>query len=125
MGERPLIVLLGDSLLMEGVAMSLSGRRRMSVMRMDACLTDVGDRLRSLDPELIVFELNSPRAPSLLSLLREQPGTPLMGLDLDCSQVIVLNSSRHLTRTMRELGHLVQIKTGDKRQAERRRFDTR
>jgi hypothetical protein len=109
MDERPLIVLLGDSLLMDGVAMSLGDGWRVGVVQMDASIAEMGERLRSLKPELILFELDSPGTPAVFSLLREEPGTLLLGLDRDCSQVIVLNSSRHPTRSMQELGQLVQV----------------
>jgi hypothetical protein len=112
MDERPLIVLLGDSLLMDGVAMSLADGRRLGVVQMDASITDIGERLRSLKPELILFELDSPGTPAVFSLLREEPDTLLLGLDRDSSHVIVLNGSRHPTRSMQELGQLVQLQVG-------------
>ena len=99
---------------MEGVATSLENGQRLGVVRMDASLADVDERLKSLNPELVIFELDSPRSPTILSLLRERPGTLLLGLDLDCSQVIVLNSSLHLTRNMKELGQLVQTEIRSK-----------
>ena len=109
MDKRPLVVLLGDSLLMDGVAMSLGDTRQMGVLQMGPSLADVGERLRSLKPEMILFELDSPRTPALISLLREEPGTLLLGLDPDCSRVVVLNGSQHLARNMTELGQLVQV----------------
>jgi hypothetical protein len=108
MTERPLVVLLGDSLLMDGVEAGLGSKQALGILRMDTTITDIGERLKSLRPELIVFELDTPRSPAVLSLLREQPGTLLLGLDLACSQVIVLNSDQHPTRTMKELCQLAQ-----------------
>ena len=109
MDEQPLAVLLGDSLLLEGVAMSLEDDGlRLRIVRVDTALPDLQERLKSLNPELVIFELDSSRSPTMLPLLREQPGTLFLGLDPDCSQVVVLNSSQHLTRSMTELGQLVQ-----------------
>lgn len=114
MDERPVVVLLGDSLLMDGVAMSLGDGWRLGVVQMDTSGTDIGERIKSLNPELIVFELDGPRSPTLSTLLTEQPGTMLLGLDLDSSQVIVLNGSRHPARNMKELGQLVQLQMSAK-----------
>ena len=114
MKKRPLVVLLGDSLLMDGVAVGLGGRRILGVVRMNTSVADIGERLRSLNPDVIVFELDTPRSPAILALLREQPGTLLLGLDQTCSQVIVLNSQQHTTRTMKELCQLVQTEVGHK-----------
>ena len=113
METRSLVVLLGDSVLMDGVAVGLEDRQ-FGVVRLDATDDDIGGRLTALTPDLIVFELDSPRSPSILSLLREQPDTLLLGLDLTCSQVIVLNSHRYITRTMKELCQLVQTEVGHK-----------
>jgi len=111
MDKQPLAVLLGDSLLIEGVAMSLEDDgRQLRVVRMDTALPDIRERLKSLNPKLVIFELDNPRLPTMLPLLREQPGTLFLGLDLDCTQAIVLNSSQHLARNMTELGQLVRIK---------------
>jgi hypothetical protein len=114
MDKRPLVVLLGDSLLLDGVAMSLGDRWRLGVVQMDTSIADIGERLISLKPELILFELDNPRTPAVFSLLREEPDTVLLGLDRDRSQVIVLSSSQHATQSMQELGQLVQLQASFK-----------
>ena len=112
MDKRPLVVLLGDSLLLDSVAVSLGAGRQLGVIRLGTSVTDIEERLKSLKPELIIFELDTPRSPAILSSLREQSETVLLGLDPTCSQVIVLNSNQHVTRTMKELCHLVQTEVG-------------
>jgi hypothetical protein len=112
MEKRPLVVLLGDSLLMDGVAVSLAGRPKLRMVRMDPDVTDIGECLESLKPDLIVFELDNPRSPMIFSILREHPGILLIGLDPDSSQAIVLNSQQHITETMNDLAEIVQVETG-------------
>lgn len=110
MDEQPLAVVLGDSLLIEGVAMSLEDDgQRLRIVRVDTALPDFQERVKSLNPKLVIFELDNPRSPAMVPLLREQPGALFLGLDPDCSQVVVLNSSQHLARSMTELGQLLQI----------------
>ena len=83
--------------------------RRLRIVRMDTAIPDFQERLKSLNPKLVIFELDNPRSPAMLPLLREQPGALFLGLDPDCSQVVVLNSSQHRARNMTELDQLVQI----------------
>lgn len=114
MKKRPLVVLLGDSLLVDSVAAGLGAREALDVIRMDAIAAETGEGLSSLKPDLIIFELDTPWSPAILSILRERPGTQLLGLDLTCSQVIMLNSHQYPTRNMKELCQLVQTQVGHK-----------
>lgn len=114
MEQRPLVVLLGESLLMDGVAVSLADRKMLGTIRMDSDVADIRECLEALQPDLIIFELDAPQSPSILSLLREQPGILLIGLDLACSRAIVLNSRQQMTRTMSELCLMVQAEADQK-----------
>ena len=111
MEGRPLVVLLGDSLLMDGIAVSLAGREMPGTIRMDSDVVDVREHLKTLQPDLVIFELGTPQSPAILSLLSQQPGLQLMGLDPACSRVIMLNSQQHPTPTMYELYQVVQAET--------------
>ena len=109
MEQRPLVVLLGDSLLMDGIAVSLAGREMPGTIRMDS---DISECLKTLQPDLILFELDAPHLTAVLSVLSEQPGIQLVGLDLACSRVIVLNSQQYPTPTMNDLCQVVEAETG-------------
>ena len=114
METRPLVVLLGDSVLMDSVAISLAGNQLLEITCLDAQAIDARQRLHTLKPDLVIFELDTSRLPGILSLLWEQPGTLLIGLDLACSRAIVLNSHQHLTPTLNELCRVVQAEAGQK-----------
>ena len=114
MEKRPLVVLLGDSLLMDGVALSLASQQLWGMIRLDIDVLDSGECLESLNPDLIVFELDSPWSSSILSLIKEQPDILLVGLDLSHSRAIVLNSHQHLTQTMNDLCQVVQAEANKK-----------
>jgi len=111
MERRPLVVLLGDSLLMDGIAVSLAGREMPGTIRMDSDVVDIREHLKTLQPDLVIFELGTPTSTAILSLLSQQPGIQLMGLDPACSRVIMLNSQQHPTPTMYELYQVVQAET--------------
>ena len=110
MAKSPLVALLGNSLIIDGVAESLASRHPWDVVRID--ITDFEQRIKSLKPDLIVYELENPKSSSILSLLSEQPGTLLLGLDSSSSRVIVMNSHQHITRTMQDLYKVFQSAAG-------------
>lgn len=107
METRPQVVVL-DSILMDGIAASFAGHRQLEITCLDAHAFDVRQRLQTLKPDLVIFELDTSSVPSILSLLWEQPGILLLGLDLACSRAIVLNSHQHLTPTLDEFCRVVQ-----------------
>lgn len=116
MTNRPRVVVLGDSLLVEGVAVSLAKCQQFSLIRIDPAIFDNWQRINFLDPDVIVFELDKPQSSFLLSLLKERPGIMLIGLDVDFNRVIVLNSRQQFTRTVRDLCQIVEAEVGDQLQ---------
>lgn len=112
MPQRPLVVLFGDSLLLDGIAVNLAGRNMPGAIRMGSDVNDVRKCLKTLQPALIIFELGAPQSTAIFSLLSEQPGIQLLGLDLACSRLIMLNSQQCLNPTMNELCQMVQARAG-------------
>lgn len=108
MTDISLVVLLGDSLLMEGVAFSLTHRPMMNVVRINPSLLKLRDCWKCLEPDLIVFELGTPWSQPLLALLNEQPQIQLAGLDLNSCRLVIMTSQEHMTQTMQELVHIVE-----------------
>jgi hypothetical protein len=110
--KRPLVVLLGDSVLIDGVAVSLEGCQELGVARLDTPVIDIEACIQTLKPDVVVFELDSLYSLHILSLLTEQPGIQLVGLDLTSSRVLVLNSRQHTTRSMDEFSHVIHTLAG-------------
>jgi hypothetical protein len=112
MPQRPLVVLFGDSLLLDGIAVNLAGKEMPGAIRVGSDVNDASERIKTLQPALIIFELGAPQSTAIFSLLSEQPGIQLLGLDLACSRLIVLNSQQCLNPTMDELCQMVQARAG-------------
>jgi hypothetical protein len=112
MPQRPIILLLGDSLLIDGIAISLAGREMPGTIRRDSGVIDSKECLGTLQPDLVIFEMGAPQSPAILSLLSEQPGVQLIGLDPACSKVIVMSSHQRPTPTMNALYQVVQAEAG-------------
>lgn len=102
------VVVLGDSLLMDSVAGNLRDELSLSVIRVDASCINNRERLKSIQPDLIVFEWDAPRPCSILALLREQPGVLLLGIDTNCSQVVQIIGGLHDVQNMKEFCRLAQ-----------------
>ena len=108
METRPVVLLVGDSVLMESVALCLRVKHMLDVVWLDPESVDITQCVKIVQPALIIFELDAPQTQSILSLLRDRPGTLLLGLDLACSRVIVMNSHQCVTHTMRDLYQVFQ-----------------
>ena len=111
MEDRRIIVLFGDSLLMDTVEASLGENPELGVMRMHTNMPDIGERLKSMQPHLIIFDWDAPHCQFVLPFLREQSGIPLLGLDVTCSKAIMLCSQDYTVLTADQLTELIQAQT--------------
>ena len=108
MEKQTVVVLLGISLMMDGIIDSLIKNEALRSIQIDPSVANLNEQIRSAKPDLIVFELGTVCSQSILSLLSEQPGLLLLGLDLELSRVIVMNSHQRFTRSIEELTQLFQ-----------------
>lgn len=106
--SRPIIWIIGNNMLMDGIAACLEERQIPNLIRWNSLHIDLQENLQACKPTLIIFELDTPGSYILLDLLREHPGINLLGVDRDCNQVILLNSSMRKTRTMSDLFQIVR-----------------
>jgi hypothetical protein len=110
MENRYMVVLFGSSLLMDTVEASLE-KHELGLLRMHTSVTNLKERLQALSPDLIIFDLDVPLSEVIISLLIDQPGTPLLGLDVTSSRVVVLSSRQHKVMTANELAHVILAHT--------------
>ncbi|MGC9336458.1 MAG: hypothetical protein ACP5JJ_20155, partial [Anaerolineae bacterium] len=103
MGQRKLVVLFGESLFLEAVEACLAHEPDMGVMRIHPSVADIGQRLASINPDLVVLDWNVPNCGDALAFLQERPGVPVLCLDMTCSKVIVLTSRRYPAANAEEL----------------------
>jgi len=108
MERQTVVVLLGDSMMMDGITVDLVKNEAIRSIQLDPSTANLNELLKSTSPDLIVFELGTAWSQSILSLLSEQPGSLLLGLDLEFSRVIVMNSHQRFTKSIEELLQLFQ-----------------
>jgi hypothetical protein len=92
METQQFFALFGESLFMDTVEASLADIPRVGIVRIHPSVVDLAHRLRSFQPDMVVVDLNAPNLHFVVSFLKERPGVPILGLDLSCSQAIVLTS---------------------------------
>ena len=103
----PNVVLLGGSVLMEGVASYLVNETTIQMIQHeDMTHFDIAD-LCALRPDIIIFELESLPAGELIHLMGSCPDVPWVALELNCSQVSVMNSRKYETQTMKDLFNII------------------
>ena len=111
MENRRFVVLFGDSLLMDTVEASLGCQQGLDVMRIQTDDDDVEACVRSIRPDLVIFDWDTTFPQFAISLLRDHPGVPLVGLDLTSCKVIVLSSQQYTATTARDLTQVIQLET--------------
>lgn len=107
MAEQQLVVLFGDSLLMDAVDANLAHREDLSLVRIRTVIPDIVPRLYSLDPDLIVFDFDDVHSQFLLPMLRIKIGMSLIGLDSNFSTAIRLTSHQYLELTSDDLARVI------------------
>ena len=112
MGYLPQVLLLGKSVFMDSVAESLIERKSSNVIRISSTIQKARELVNSLNPDLIVFELNSQNTDPIFTIIREQADTLHLAIDLNCKQIILLDCQRKPADSMQELCELVLHEVG-------------
>ena len=107
MAYQPHVLLLGESVFMDSVAESLSEQKFSNVVRINLKTQKAKELVNSLNPDLIVYELNAQNTDPLFALIREQADSLHLAIDLNCKQVILLDCQRKPAESMQELCELV------------------
>ena len=111
MDEKRLVVLYGDTLLIDGVEASLTERNGLDVIRVDTTITNVGQHLRTIAPDLVIFDLDTPvieLSKLIVPLLQKQPGVPFICLDAEHSEVVTLACEQHTAHSTNDLVDLIR-----------------
>ena len=78
---KQLVVLLGDSLLVDGVAIELIHDDKVEVIRVESMSVDVVGYLVSQEPDLIVIEKDMLTTGKIYPLLDQMSKSQILGLD--------------------------------------------
>ena len=112
MEYQPQVLLLGESVFMDSVAESLIERQSSNVIRISSTIQKARELVNSLNPDLIVYELNSRNTDPIFMIIREQADTLHLAIDLSYKQIILLDCRRKPAESMQELCELVLQEVG-------------
>jgi hypothetical protein len=107
MRTEPLLVLLGDSLILDSVEASLTGDQAFSVIRLRSAHPEIAERLRALAPNLIIFDLDARDFHSIIPFLKARSGVPLLGIDVNGNIAVSLTCTHHRAQNQGDLRAIV------------------
>lgn len=110
----PVTLIIGNTVLMDGVEACLRELPMDNLVHWDALSAEVEKDLKACHPRLIIFERDAPSTNILLNLLKDKPGTQLLGVDCNCHHVLMMNSYQIQTRSMSDLQRIVQDIAGSR-----------
>lgn len=112
MEKQRRVALYGSSLFIAGLEASLKDKPGLDVVRIEAPLLYVAERVKALRPDVVIFDINTVNPDHALPLLREHPGLALIGLDVNSNKVIVFSSQPYQTLTADDLVQVIQMSGG-------------
>ena len=110
--SNPVVWIIGNTVLMDGVEACLREFKMDNLIHRVAISAEFEKNLKAYHPKLIIFERDTPDMINLLNILAENPGTHLLGIDLECNQLLVMNSFQIQIRSMSDLHRIVQDVAG-------------
>jgi hypothetical protein len=109
---KKVVVLTGDSLLVQGLASRLRGYAHVFDVRMvDLASPDPLQQVAALQPEIIIFDegdFKDATCPSLVDFMNSLPDVILLELRLDNPNVQLIQSTRFKASTTDDLVQLFQ-----------------
>ena len=102
------VLIIGNTVLMDGVEACLRELHMDSLVHWTSPSTDFEKDLNTCHPKLIIFERDAPSANVLLNLLKENPGTYLLGVDCQYQDVLIMNSFQIQINSLSDLQRIVQ-----------------
>ena len=108
---RQVVVLYGTSLIVAGLETSLRYSPGLEVVRINPALPEALRQMRSLRPNVIIFDGGDKALgdlPSAAQLLRDNPGAQIMRLDLDSNDVTILSSEQRSVTNSEEIAGVIR-----------------
>ena len=102
------VLIIGNTVLMDGVEACLQELQMGNLVHWNAISAEFEKDLKVCHPKLIIFERDAPSANILLNLLKDNPGTYLLGVDCQCQHVLIMNSFQIQIRSMGDLQRIIQ-----------------
>ncbi len=107
MGATPCLVLYGNSIFMAGIQAELRLRTALKLVTIEAGCRDAADIIRSQVPIAVIFDLACAQPDFAISLLQDQPGLLLVGVNPSSDKMLLLSSQYATALSMMDLMEIV------------------
>lgn len=105
---KPTIAVVGDSILMDGLALSLGEELSAEIVQIDPAKLLSREILRSLRPSLIICELDFISPVVFRFFLEARPDTPIFALNRGSCQMLQLQIFQHSIQSIQEFCQQVE-----------------
>lgn len=106
MTKRTRVLLYGNSLVVEGIGAGLGNTTELDVVRLPRALPGDSD-FKTLAPEVIVFDIDTPGYTAVFSALEDNPDLVLLGVSADTNVVRVWSGRRYEELSVSDLATLI------------------
>lgn len=103
MPETRTVVLYGNSVGLRSIGAFLKGRGELRIVQMDANQPDDAERVRTLAPHALLFDLAAAQPDMMASFFEMYPRLVLIGVNLATGTLLVLSGRSTRGKTMDEL----------------------
>ena len=117
MEQRQRVILYGDSLILETVGASLQKRPQLEVIALSNPCPSAG-QLAAMKPDVILFDMGTPRPEAAFSLLATCPGLLLVGVDPDRNRAVAWSGQQLCELSVQDLVEVIQSRSSTRRDAE-------
>ena len=106
MENRQRVILYGRTVILGTVGISLQKRPQFEVISLDAPYPGVQE-LEAMEPDVILFDIDTPRPEAAFALLATCPGLQLIGIDPDRDQVQVWSGQKLNELSVQDLVNVI------------------
>lgn len=110
MAEESCLVLYGNSVFLAGIKSEFQRRESPAVITVEAGHPDASGHISALNPRAVLFDLAAAQPDFAISLLREQPGLLLIGVDPSSDRLLVLCGRPAQASSMSDLVEVINHK---------------
>lgn len=103
------VSIIGESVLVEGIVVSLEGSTQVNIQRIQIDNQDALQLIAGFNPEVIIFPLGCSDVETILSQVRMKPDVRLIGVDIECNQVLVMDNQLHRSLSLEALQQLIAV----------------
>ena len=107
MAREPHVLLLGNSIFMDGLAGSLQMQKSPKVTQINSDGVDIKDTLNTVNPDVIVYELDNQIARPPFAISIDHTEILQLAIDVTGYQAFWIHCKREPTTSMQELCDLI------------------